>query len=323
MELILIYSGDEKLNTNCYLILAHNDPIHLGRLVDRLDYCSDFFIHIDAKSDIQKFKIPSLARKNVFFIEKRYPIHWGGYNMVQATLELIKVSMNTGEYQRFTLLSGNDYPLRNAKSIYNFFEENSEIDFIKGINLDALSKTTYESFFHRALDYKLNYDFELFRYSKLNLLCRNIRNHTFGYLKNHRQKSSEYLPIYSGSQWWSITRNTLLMMLDLSKKYSKYMDSFHSIFVPDEKYFHTLYFNLGLGIENNPIDIKTFEDRSKQTSLLANLHVIHPSLKKVYVIQDFEFLKAASSKFIFVRKVNSMDSEELLDLIDTELLNEK
>ena len=44
--------NEEKI---CYLILAYNDPENLYRLVNRLNDRSDFYIHIDKKSDIKEF----------------------------------------------------------------------------------------------------------------------------------------------------------------------------------------------------------------------------------------------------------------------------
>jgi hypothetical protein len=46
----------------------------------------------------------------------------------------------------------------------------------------------------------------------------------------------------------------------------------------------------------------------------ANLHLIHPSLRKIYTEADFEEVMAANR--CFVRKVNTAASSRLLDQID-------
>lgn len=43
-------------NKIAYMIMAHRDPEQLRNLVEALDYKADFYIHIDKKSDIVKFK---------------------------------------------------------------------------------------------------------------------------------------------------------------------------------------------------------------------------------------------------------------------------
>src|SRR3990172_12171962 len=45
-------------------------------------------------------------------------IHWGGFNMVQATLDLIRAA-RTGSvpFDRFCLLSGADYPIKTRAEV--------------------------------------------------------------------------------------------------------------------------------------------------------------------------------------------------------------
>src|SRR5690554_4776848 len=95
-----------------YLILAHTDPEQLYNLTRSLDYESRIFIHLDKKSDIRKFKeydYPS----SVSFIEDRVKVSWAGFNMVVATLNLMKVAMeHSKDYSHLVLLSGLDYPIK-------------------------------------------------------------------------------------------------------------------------------------------------------------------------------------------------------------------
>lgn len=62
-----------------YLIAAHTDPIQLGRLIRALEIpeCTHFFVHIDAKKDLEVFKkeIPSPC---VTYCKSRFNVSWGG-----------------------------------------------------------------------------------------------------------------------------------------------------------------------------------------------------------------------------------------------------
>jgi hypothetical protein len=40
-----------------YLILVHQDPNHLNRLVNKLDYNSDIYVHLVKKADINYSKM--------------------------------------------------------------------------------------------------------------------------------------------------------------------------------------------------------------------------------------------------------------------------
>jgi hypothetical protein len=50
----------------------------------------------------------------------------------------------------------------------------------------------------------------------------------------------------------------------------------------------------------------------------ANIHVVHPSLKKIYTLSDFDELLATGK--LFVRKVNTLQSTPLMDKLDQTFL---
>jgi hypothetical protein len=73
-----------------YLILTHNTPKHLGRLVRALDPSNAFFfIHVDRKSDISRFR-DGLSQPNVTFQDDRVAIHWGEFLQAQTIIKLMK-----------------------------------------------------------------------------------------------------------------------------------------------------------------------------------------------------------------------------------------
>ncbi len=96
----------------CYLILAHADPKHFERLVNAINYQAKFFVHLDAKTDIENFQALSLP-DGLTFIEDRVRVSWGGISMIDATLKLIEAALNCGEsFTHLILLSGADYPIK-------------------------------------------------------------------------------------------------------------------------------------------------------------------------------------------------------------------
>ena len=99
-----------------YLILAHGSPRSLQLLVTRLR-CENarFFIHIDRKSDMTPFEELDLG-PHAKFMKPRYRIYWGGFNMVEATLDMIERALHDGA-DRVVLLSGACCPLLSAQEI--------------------------------------------------------------------------------------------------------------------------------------------------------------------------------------------------------------
>ena len=57
-----------------YLILVHNQPLQVKRLVERLSGTGvDFYIHVDKKTDITDF-YKALNLPHLYFIKKRVKV---------------------------------------------------------------------------------------------------------------------------------------------------------------------------------------------------------------------------------------------------------
>lgn len=70
-----------------FLISAHNDVQHLKRLIEALPHKAEFFVHIDAETDIKPFT-EAIDNPNVHFVERRYNIMWGSFMQVRYQMEL-------------------------------------------------------------------------------------------------------------------------------------------------------------------------------------------------------------------------------------------
>ncbi len=109
-----------------HLILAHNHPDQLERLVRRLNHeDADVYIHLDLKTDIAAYsRIASLPGTS--FVPERVNVKWGEYSVIQATLNGMQHILNSNvNYSHINLLSGNDYPLKPASVIQQFFFANA------------------------------------------------------------------------------------------------------------------------------------------------------------------------------------------------------
>ncbi|MEO8170797.1 MAG: beta-1,6-N-acetylglucosaminyltransferase, partial [Oxalobacteraceae bacterium] len=113
-----------------YLILAHDNPEHLQRLITALSSSSSsFYIHIDKKSNIAPFL--SIKGNHIHLTYERASVYWGDFSQVDAILILLRAAVADGcHFDRFVLLSGADYPLRSAASIGQFFESNRDREFM-------------------------------------------------------------------------------------------------------------------------------------------------------------------------------------------------
>src|SRR5215475_3703782 len=107
-----------------YLIVAHDQPDHLHRLVKALD-CDGvgFYIHIDNKVKLSTFRPEMLEKENVHFLRTRVDVQWMGFSIVESILLLMQEAMQeASHFDYFVLLSGSDYPIKSTSLIKKFFE---------------------------------------------------------------------------------------------------------------------------------------------------------------------------------------------------------
>lgn len=93
------------------LIIAHNRPKQLLRLIESLDIDRfDFFIHIDGKTEISQFS-DLMKLDNVIFLKKRVRTFLDDFSLVEATMNLLEEALSRN-YVYYCLLSGQDYPIK-------------------------------------------------------------------------------------------------------------------------------------------------------------------------------------------------------------------
>ncbi len=292
-----------------YLIAAHTDAENLKRLINALGDNCDFYIHIDAKSDIQEFK-QIVSSEKAFFIEDRTIVSWAGISQVDATLKLIKAALDTGnKYSHLILLSGSDYPIKKPEYINSFFNQQPEKEFIRFIDMRESPQHYMKQIKHKWFKEPLYHT----SFKSLQLFDKVIRR-TANFLQlNNNWDENAIIPYY-GSNWWALTPSCCEFILEYINKNKDYHLINKYTFAPDEHFFHTL---IGNSVYKEKSDgLQAFEGRG--TYRLANFHLIHPSLSKWYDLTDWD--EIVSSDKLFVRKVNSLKSKDLLDKIDKELL---
>ncbi|MDP2291903.1 MAG: beta-1,6-N-acetylglucosaminyltransferase, partial [Actinomycetota bacterium] len=102
-----------------YIVLAHQLPEQLIRLVDRLEGPDvRILVHLDRNMSDHEVRIIRqglVARPNVEFLP-RHRCAWGAYSLVEATLEgLRRCRSLTFDYA--VLISGQDYPIKSREQI--------------------------------------------------------------------------------------------------------------------------------------------------------------------------------------------------------------
>ncbi|HBH6291206.1 TPA: glycosyl transferase, partial [Enterococcus faecium] len=229
----------------CYLILAYNDIGNLKRLVNRLNENAVFIIHIDKKTDIEPFIEAFKSYDNVEFLcnKNRVKIYWGGFSIVQAEINLVKRALQNEKYLKYVLLSGADYPIKDNEYIYNYFKKNSSVEFIRGIDLDQIK---HKEFYYKHIDVYQKHDYPRINRNNTTAfkIFRAIINRCLRMIKLPPKIRHHKFDLYHGSQWWALSKECLTELIQMYEQNQQdYLNFKIGMFAPDEKFFHTLFFN--------------------------------------------------------------------------------
>ena len=304
-----------------YLILAHKNPLQLGRMIERLDDgASKFFIHLDAKTPIEPFAA-CLEGAHIRFIDKRERCVWGDFSIVQATIRLMEAASE--EQGVFILMSGQDYPIQSQGYINDFLESNKGFDFIEIEPLEEKWKpkmvkdklehyhilhseergnsNCYAPFAHCSVFQKLR--------TLMHLLKGRLSVKNFKLLCSLPKRVSPFERQYAGSQFWAFSERTFYAVLNYIREHKAALEGYYKYTSsPDEIYFHSVL--MDLVAKDSTIKLKD-----------PITYVNYFRKNNVFVTEDFEKLSSAKGK-LFARKFDTDIDIEILNKLDSYQENE-
>jgi len=289
-----------------FLILAHTDPVQVGRLCRALDYRARIFVHLDAKVDIRPFLAQPLP-ESVIFIKDRVRVSWAAYSQVEATLRMMRAALDSGhDFSHLVMLSGLDYPIKPLSSLHAFLDRNTGRELIQFV--DASVSPAYRVFYEHYWFLEVN------AWLRPASLDRAIR-HGFG--RALRQFICKPQPLGMtccwGSAYWALTPACAQHILDFGDESPDFVRWASSSFAVDEHYFHTIVAHSRF-LESSE-GFQPYIGTGPQTWRLGCLHI---NRRKIHAESDFEELRD-SDKF-FVRKIVSGQSDHLVERLDAEIL---
>ena len=274
-----------------HLILTHANPDQLNRLIGKLMYAdAHFYVHVDLKTDIAPF-LPLAKNGNVTFISNRIRVHWGGFSIVQATINSFEEILKTGiAYDYINLLSGQDYPIKSNKKIHRFFSEQPGKIFMHSLSVE----NEWTEAIPRIKKYHL---------ANLNLPFGKYRAEQIINAILPERKLPKGIVAMGRSQWFTASREAITYIVEYVKKEPWVTKFFKYSWAADELFFQTILFN-------SPLKDKIVND---------NLVYIDWSgggaSPKVLTMADAPILNASDK--LFARKFNPDTDRAILDYIDS------
>ena len=226
------------MKTHAYLILAHDQPVLLEKLIRALDdERNDIYLHLDSRAaqlDPERLlHVPE--RAGVYFAPRR-SISWGGESLILAEMDLFRTAA-VRQYRYYHLLSGTDFPLRSQDGIHAFFEAHEGQEF-----LDYWDRDEKEYLYRIRYRYPLQE--QIGRYTNdsetLQLRLRSKAGVIAQKLRGEDRVRAYGKPVRCGSEWASLTNALVLYLLEREEEIREF---FLQGVAADELYKQTLCWN--------------------------------------------------------------------------------
>ncbi len=271
------------------LIMTYSSPLQTKRLINSLNNGEfDFYVHLDKKIDIETHR-EILGMPNVYFVDDRIDIKWGGYTLVEAILSGIRFIAATGKkYDFINLISGQDYPLKPVKYISDFLGRNVGKEFIlfKDFDTDWIeAKSRIDRYHLTDFTFKGKYKLENF----INLITP-------------KRKFPLEVKLYGQEAFWTLSQDCaeyVTNYIDSNPKLSKFLKL---TWGSDEFIFQTIIMNshFKANVVNNHCRLINWPEVGSRPN--------------IYVTADFDRLMATDC--LFGRKFDINVDENILDLLD-------
>jgi hypothetical protein len=221
-----------------YLIAAHANPRHFGRLVRTLTSSdAGCFVHVDAKAPIDPFRRE--VDERVVFCSERHRVYWGEFSQVQATLVMLTEALRDARrFDYFVLLSGADYPLGPPEQINAFLMANQGCEFINTVPMPSAKASKG---LERLTRYKVRSG-QLLTWPE-KALRRLIRRTRILARERDIDHGLEGLAPYAGSSWWALTRESCEHLVAFIRERPRFVRFFENAWYPDEAFFQTIVAN--------------------------------------------------------------------------------
>lgn len=291
-----------------YIILAHNEPQFLKRIVECLSKeQANVLVHYDLKASRDDYSqlIEHFSEEtNVEFISK-VKGEWGKWSLVEATLEALNhIAQSDWSQDYVHLMSGVEYPIKSIESLSQFLGENN-YDFIESVDF------TKKQWVRAGLEAERFQYFYPYSYQKPS----KVFDEFLELQKSIGVKRKPPLEIEPrlGSQWWTLRWSTCLSILSFLKKNPQVTEYFETTLIPDESFFQTMVAHLVPAKEIRGVQLvchelmpngRPFVFRNGHEDIVKDLP--HYTIRKVSSTAD-ELLDEIDQERLKNRKIPSLD----------------
>lgn len=303
-----------------YLLLAHDQPDHVSRLVGRLDDGeATFWLHLDARADLGEWASVT-AHDSVVVVEPRVRCIWGTWSMVEAQLAQVRACLAGGEPGYLVMLSGQSYPVKSTAQVDAYLSSHADL-----VHMDLWRLEERWPDNHRdRLDYfclptsedkgallLLRQRQEMNARELLGWTRRLVREQGARQAATILRTIGERRPdvadlVMGGSQWWAMPWDTAQDLISYDEAHPEIADFLRWSQFPDESFVQTLLTLLD----------GTLEERLGPTLTLVDWTEGDWDLPRVMTERDVPALLDTPDHVLFARKFVPPGSTGALSALD-------
>lgn len=284
--------------SSAYIIRAHKNPAQLARLVARLASPSaSFVIHVNLSTPLatrQEMVEQLEPFDGVYWLPERR-CYWGGFSLVQVTLDAIGTLVQCGvNPSHVSLLSGQDYPLQPVSMIERFFADHVGESFMVHFALPCRDGRWARE--KGGLDRVERWHFETIG-ERIGFPMRRI-----SLPLSRRRRLPGGLQPFGGSAFWSLSWEAARYVHETATRQPDIADFFRHTYIPDELFFHTVLMNSSLrdSIRNENLRFIIWDRGEPNPRILGG--------------RDLDVLRRSGK--LFARKFDPAVDERVLDALD-------
>lgn len=279
---------------HAFLIIAHDSPDLLQRIIDRLEAPNHFvFVHYDKNKQNPHLRI---RYGSCLFGKERVRVTHGGFSILHAEFILLRHALNFHEnIDYFHLISGHDYPCVSNTEFDDFFEEEAH-----GRSFMHYDSDEQHEMWKEKIDRRVNV------WHLRDIHCNRIITYTLEKMLNFVLSRKFDGELYAGWQWFSWHRSLVEWVLTYCDNHPEFLSRFRYTYCCDEVFFHTLLSHridsLNICKTNSLRYIDWFPQRAYKSLPL--------------VLDERDYQSIIDSGCFFCRKVFIAESSVLLEKLD-------
>jgi Core-2/I-Branching enzyme len=297
-----LQAGKQKKHYNlAYILLVHENFENVKLLVEALDDPTVFiYIHVDLASPNEFHEqIHSLAKEksNIAVMGTQFSIIWGHMSLLWVEVRAFFDLLDLIEFDYVINLSGSDYPLKSAKTIYQTLERKPGSNWIYWSDGQDTGKEW-------ELEMRTEHLFQCVLVPEE----PNLKQCQFGF-KNQGYEwrpwdgfKQLYPRRYKTSQW-IILHSSAVKWLRTSEAGKLLMVWAENTLIPDEMILATLF-------ASSPFVNKTYKDPKRLMRWLGNPH------PESWWHEDKDDIWSWAKHFLWIRKVDLTEDPELKVILD-------